>query len=80
MEQGARVGAVAYGTETMHVLRAEKGYIIIGQDTDGHGDADRRRARMGDRQGQARLRRQTLARTRRHTLAGSQAAGRAAER
>lgn len=25
----------AYGTETMHVLRAEKGYIIIGQDTDG---------------------------------------------
>lgn len=24
-----------YGTETMHVLRAEKGYIIIGQDTDG---------------------------------------------
>jgi sarcosine oxidase, subunit alpha len=27
--------AVAYGTETMHVLRAEKGYIIIGQETDG---------------------------------------------
>jgi sarcosine oxidase, subunit alpha len=25
----------AYGTETMHVLRAEKGYIIIGQETDG---------------------------------------------
>ena len=25
----------AYGTETMHVLRAEKGYIIVGQDTDG---------------------------------------------
>lgn len=25
----------AYGTETMHVLRAEKGYIIMGQDTDG---------------------------------------------
>ncbi|MEO9237847.1 MAG: glycine cleavage T C-terminal barrel domain-containing protein, partial [Jatrophihabitantaceae bacterium] len=24
-----------YGTETMHVLRAEKGYPIIGQDTDG---------------------------------------------
>ncbi|MBK3745899.1 sarcosine oxidase subunit alpha family protein, partial [Paraburkholderia aspalathi] len=24
-----------YGTETMHVLRAEKGYIIVGQDTDG---------------------------------------------
>ena len=24
-----------YGTETMHVLRAEKGYLIVGQDTDG---------------------------------------------
>jgi len=28
-------GLTAYGTETMHVLRAEKGYIIVGQDTDG---------------------------------------------
>ena len=28
-------GMVQYGTETMHVLRAEKGYIIVGQDTDG---------------------------------------------
>jgi sarcosine oxidase subunit alpha len=28
-------GIVEYGTETMHVLRAEKGYIIVGQDTDG---------------------------------------------
>ncbi|MEU4540728.1 sarcosine oxidase subunit gamma family protein [Streptosporangium sp. NPDC023825] len=29
-------GAVTpYGTETMHVLRAEKGYPIVGQDTDG---------------------------------------------
>ena len=25
----------AYGTETLHVLRAEKGYVIVGQDTDG---------------------------------------------
>lgn len=25
----------AYGTEAMHVLRAEKGFIIVGQDTDG---------------------------------------------
>jgi sarcosine oxidase subunit alpha len=24
-----------YGTETMHILRAEKGFIIVGQDTDG---------------------------------------------
>ena len=26
---------IPYGTETMHLLRAEKGYIIVGQDTDG---------------------------------------------
>jgi sarcosine oxidase subunit alpha len=32
---GQRHGMVEYGTETMHVLRAEKGYIIVGQDTDG---------------------------------------------
>jgi len=28
-------GLTPYGTETMHVARAEKGYIIIGQETDG---------------------------------------------
>jgi sarcosine oxidase subunit alpha len=32
---GQAFGITEYGTETMHVLRAEKGYIIIGQDTDG---------------------------------------------
>jgi sarcosine oxidase subunit alpha len=34
-QAGRPFGMVAYGTESMHVLRAEKGYIIIGQDTDG---------------------------------------------
>jgi len=34
-ERAEPLGACAYGTETMHVLRAEKGYIIVGQDTDG---------------------------------------------
>ena len=29
------LGACAYGTEAMHILRAEKGFIIVGQDTDG---------------------------------------------
>ena len=29
------IGLVPYGTETMHLLRAEKGYIIVGQETDG---------------------------------------------
>jgi len=33
--EGRKHGACAYGTEAMHVLRAEKGYIIVGQDTDG---------------------------------------------
>jgi sarcosine oxidase, subunit alpha len=32
---GRGYNLTAYGTETMHVLRAEKGYIIVGQDTDG---------------------------------------------
>ncbi|PRY14610.1 2Fe-2S iron-sulfur cluster-binding protein [Kineococcus rhizosphaerae] len=32
---GREHGITPYGTETMHVLRAEKGYPIIGQDTDG---------------------------------------------
>jgi sarcosine oxidase subunit alpha len=32
---GEAHGITEYGTETMHVLRAEKGYIIVGQDTDG---------------------------------------------
>ena len=34
-EAGRAYQAVAYGTEAMHVMRAEKGYIIVGQDTDG---------------------------------------------
>lgn len=34
MAAGERYGITPYGTETMHVLRAEKGYPIIGQDTD----------------------------------------------
>jgi sarcosine oxidase, subunit alpha len=32
---GKKFHITPYGTETMHVLRAEKGYPIIGQDTDG---------------------------------------------
>lgn len=35
MAAGATYDITPYGTETMHVLRAEKGYPIIGQDTDG---------------------------------------------
>ena len=32
---GQPLAITPYGTESMHVLRAEKGYIIVGQDTDG---------------------------------------------
>ncbi len=35
MERGAKHGITPYGTEAMHLLRAEKGFIIAGQDTDG---------------------------------------------
>jgi sarcosine oxidase subunit alpha len=35
MAAGEPVGIMPYGTEAMHVLRAEKGYIICGQETDG---------------------------------------------
>ncbi len=35
MKAGEPYGLFAYGTESMHVLRAEKGFIIVGQDTDG---------------------------------------------
>jgi sarcosine oxidase subunit alpha len=34
-ERAQSMGACLYGTETMHILRAEKGYLIVGQDTDG---------------------------------------------
>lgn len=33
-EAGKKYNLTPYGTETMHVLRAEKGFIIVGQDTD----------------------------------------------
>ena len=35
MQAGQPFGITPYGTEAMHVLRAEKGYIIVGQETDG---------------------------------------------
>jgi len=35
LELWQALDATPYGTETMHVLRAEKGYPIVGQDTDG---------------------------------------------
>ena len=39
-ERGRAHAMTAYGTETMHVLRAEKGFIIVGQETDGTATPD----------------------------------------
>jgi sarcosine oxidase subunit alpha len=35
MDAGKEFNITPYGNETMHLLRAEKGFIIVGQDTDG---------------------------------------------
>ena len=35
IDAGKEFDITPYGTETMHLLRAEKGFIIVGQDTDG---------------------------------------------
>jgi sarcosine oxidase subunit alpha len=35
IQAGEPHGITPYGTEAMHVLRAEKGFVIVGQDTDG---------------------------------------------
>ena len=35
IELGKEFNITPYGTEAMHVLRAEKGFIIVGQETDG---------------------------------------------
>jgi sarcosine oxidase, subunit alpha len=35
LEAGGPFGITPYGTETMDVLRAEKGFVMVGQDTDG---------------------------------------------
>jgi sarcosine oxidase, subunit alpha len=35
LEQGQAFGVMPYGTECLHILRAEKGFIMIGDETDG---------------------------------------------
>lgn len=35
MAAGAEFGVMPYGTEAMHIMRAEKGFIMIGDETDG---------------------------------------------
>ena len=35
VEAGAEFGVMPYGTECLHIMRAEKGFIMIGDETDG---------------------------------------------
>ena len=79
-EAGQQYDICPYGTETMHVLRAEKGYIIVGQDTDGTLTPDDAGLTWAIGKAEARLRRQALARPPRHGGEGPQAARRPPDR
>ena len=35
LDAGSDYGVMPYGTEALHVMRAEKGFIMIGDETDG---------------------------------------------
>lgn len=76
MAAGQAFGIEPYGTEAMHVLRAEKGYVIVGQDTDGSvSPADLGmdwivNASKGDFIGKRSLRRSDLLRSDRKHLVG----------
>jgi sarcosine oxidase subunit alpha len=73
---GAPYGVTPYGTEAMHVLRAEKGFPIVGQDTDGTVTPDDVgmswivNETKGDFVGRRSLRRPDLARRDRKQLVG----------
>ncbi len=67
-----------YGTEAMHVLRAEKGYPIVGQDTDGTVTPQDLGMDWIVSKKKPRLPRQALVRARRHVAARPQAARRPA--
>jgi sarcosine oxidase subunit alpha len=73
---GQPLGLTPYGTGTMDVLRAEKGFIIVGQDTDGTVTADDLgmswavNLRKGDFVGRRSLRRADLVRPDRLHLVG----------
>jgi sarcosine oxidase subunit alpha len=73
IEAGAPHDITPYGTEAMHVLRAEKGYIVIGQDTDGSvTPLDLGLAIAGDKDflGRRSLHRSDIARAERKQLVG----------
>jgi sarcosine oxidase, subunit alpha len=73
---GEPFGITPYGTETMDVLRAEKGFVMVGQDTDGTVTPDDLgmswivNLRKGDFVGRRSLRRADLVRPDRKQLVG----------
>ncbi|HEY2959688.1 MAG TPA: glycine cleavage T C-terminal barrel domain-containing protein [Actinomycetota bacterium] len=73
---GEPFGITPYGTEAMHVLRAEKGFVMVGQDTDGTVTPDDLgmswivNLRKGDFVGRRSLRRADLLRPDRRQLVG----------
>ncbi len=80
MAAGEPFGIEPYGTEAMHVLRAEKGYVIVGQDTDGSVTPARPRDGLDREPVEGRLRRTSFAPAGRRRPPGPQAARRARSR
>ena len=77
VERGDQYGLTPYGTEALHVLRAEKGFIIVGQETDGSVTPDdvglgRMVSRRKDFIGKRSLSRDDLRRSDRKQLVGLQ--------
>jgi sarcosine oxidase subunit alpha len=76
LEAGRPFGITPYGTGAMDVLRAEKGFVLVGQDTDGTVTADDLgmswivNMRKGDFVGRRSLRRTDLIRRNRQQLVG----------
>ena len=75
LEAGREFGIEVYGTEALHVLRAEKGFIAIGDETDGTVTPDDVGPRLGGRQEEARLPGQAVARPGVPARSGPQATG-----
>ena len=59
--EGRKVDCVFYGLDTLLILRAEKGFIVVGQETDGTVTPDDLGLGKMVADGQARFRRQALA-------------------
>ena len=78
MAAGDELGITPYGTESMHVLRAEKGFVIVGQDTDGTVTPHDLGHVVDRAEGRLRLRRAAVAAARGPRACGPQAARRAA--